>query len=131
MNEQPERLSPGEQTLLDLIWRHQPVAVSALLDHVNASRPRPITRNTLQTQLTRLEGKGWIRRDDEQPTRRYRACVSESQGRRRLLGEMRRRLFGGSSLSLVRCLVEDETLSDEEVAEIRRLIDSKRKGGSR
>ena len=55
-------LSAAEQALMDLIWKHQPLTVAALLDQVNAGRDEPITRNTLQTQLSRLETKGWVTR---------------------------------------------------------------------
>jgi BlaI family transcriptional regulator, penicillinase repressor len=89
-------LSPAEQALMDLIWKHQPVAVSALLEQVNSGRPRAISRNTLQTQLTRLESKGWLRAEEAGRARVYRSLVAETRGRSTILTEIKQRIFGGS-----------------------------------
>ena len=107
---------------MDLIWQRQPVSVAALLELVNAGRAEPITRNTMQTQLTRLEAKGWLMREEGEKIRLYRAAVQEKRGRGRILSELKQRLFGGSGLSLVRCLVEEGGLSDDEIKELKGLI---------
>ncbi len=122
-------LSPAEQALMDLVWSHQPVSVADLLARVNATRREPVTRNTLQTQLTRLEAKAWLKRDESDRVRLYRAAVAENRGRGKVLAELNQRLFGGSGLSLVRCLVEEGGLSDQEIQELNELIEHHRKGG--
>lgn len=122
-------LSPAEQALMDLIWQKQPVSVAALLELVNGDRAEPITRNTLQTQLTRLEAKGWLSHHDGERVRLYRAAVAEKRGRGKILTELKQRLFGGSGLSLVRCLVEEGGLDDAEIKELNELIAKHRKGG--
>ena len=122
-------LSAAEQALMDLIWQKQPVPVAALLELVNAERAEPISRNTLQTQLTRLEAKGWLRHEDGEKVRHYSAAVPEKRGRGKILSELKERLFGGSGLLLVRCLVEEGGLSDAEIKELNELIKDHRKGG--
>lgn len=116
---------------MDLIWQHQPVSVAALLDLVNADRSEPISRNTLQTQLTRLHTKGWLNPDESERARLYRAAVPEKRGRGKILSEMTQRLFGGSGLSLIRCLVEEGGLSDAEIRELREMIDKRGKKGGK
>ena len=103
--------------------------MAALLDLVNACRSEPISRNTLQTQLTRLEAKGWLRHEDGGRVRHYRSAVAEKPGRGKVLAELRERLFGGSGLSLVRCLVEEGGLSAAEIEELDDLLEMHRKGG--
>lgn len=114
---------------MDLIWQLQPVSVAALLESVNRDRAEPITRNTLQTQLTRLEAKGWLKHGDGERVRHYRSAVTEKRGRGKVLAELKQRLFGGSGLSLVRCLVEEGGLNDAEIKELNELIIRHRKGG--
>lgn len=121
-------LSPAEQALMDLIWQKQPVSVGELLQSVNEGRDEPITRSTLQTQLTRLEAKGWLLSDDEGRARLYRSAPTEKGGRSKVLAELKQRFFGGSGLSLVRCLVEEGGLTDAEIAELNDLIENHRKG---
>ncbi len=128
MNHLPA-LSPAEQALMNLVWKHQPVAVSALLEQVNLGRSRPISRNTLQTQLTRLETKGWLIAEEGERVRLYRSEIPETRGRNRILSELKQRLFGGSGLSLVRCLVEQGEMSEAEIKELGEWIETHRNKG--
>ena len=111
---------------MDLVWKHQPVAVSALLELVNHGRCKPISRNTLQTQLTRLEAKGWLQPEDGERARLYRSPVAETRGRNTILTDLKQRLFGGSGLSLVRCLVEQGGMSESEIKELGEWIERER-----
>jgi hypothetical protein len=43
-----------------------------------------------------------------------------------VLAELKKRFFGGSSLALVRCLVENGDITTEELAELKKLITSKK-----
>jgi len=122
-------LSPAEQALMDLIWKLQPVNVTDLLEAVNQGRPEPIIRNTLQTQLKRLEAKGWLHREDSGSVRVYQAAIAERPGRGKVLAELKQRLFGGSGVTLVRCLMEDGGLTPKEIRELNKLIESFGKGG--
>ena len=122
-------LSTAEQALMDLLWKMQPATASELLDLVNAKRAEPITRNTLQTQLSRLETKGWISRDGSGKALKYRSAVTEKRGRGRLLKELKKRIFGGSALSMMRCLVEEGGISKTEMIELRKLLEDQSKGG--
>lgn len=110
---------------MDQLWRMGTVSLLDLLEAVNADRAEPITRNTLQTQLSRLEAKGWVTRDDSGRAHLYTAAVVETSGRKRVLAELKRRFFGGSSLALVRCLVEGGEMTQGEISELRKLIKDK------
>lgn len=116
---------------MDILWKRSPASVLDLLETVNESRTEPVTRNTLQTQLTRLEAKGWIFRDDSSRSHAYTPAVPEQRGRSSVLAELKQRFFGGSNLALVRCLVESEEITEEELVELRKLVRSGtvKKGG--
>ena len=116
-------LSASEQAIMDQLWRHSPANLNDLLDAVNAGRETAISRATLQTQLTRLESKGWIRRDDSSRAHLYEATVAEMPGRQSVLSDLKRRFFGGSSAALVRCLVESGEISHKEMNDLRELIE--------
>lgn len=115
---------------MDALWRSHPTGVMELLDAVNAGRAEPITRNTLQTQLSRLEAKGWVRRDDSGRAHAYEPAVLETHGRTSVLSGLKQRFFGGSSLALVRCLVESGDLSADELDELRQLVRSRSKSST-
>lgn len=115
-------LSASEQAIMDLLWKHQPAGLNELLDRINAGREDAVTRATLQTQLTRLEAKGWLKRDSSSRAHVYEAAVAETKGRTGVLAELKKRLFGGSSVALVRCLVENGDMSQAELAELQKLV---------
>lgn len=117
-------LSAAEQEIMVQIWRLAPTTTLELLEAINRDRSSPISRPTLQTQLTRLEAKGWIKRDDTQRTHYYQPVVAEKHGRKSVISELRSRLFGGSSIALMRCLVESGDISADELKELRTLIDN-------
>ena len=56
-------------------------------------------------------------------TRVYSARVRPATVIRETVGDLVDRLFGGETLPLMRHLIEDGRVSDEELAELRRLID--------
>ena len=118
----PISLSSAEQAIMDHIWQLQPVGLNDLLARVNAARLDPLSRATVQTQLTRLEAKGWIRRDDSARAHLYSAAVPANRGRLGVLADLKQRLFGGSGLALVRCLVESGEISAAELDELRNLV---------
>lgn len=115
---------------MDILWKKHPASVLELLEAVNQGRSEPVTRNTLQTQLTRLEAKGWIVRDDSSRSHAYKPAVPEQRGRTSVLTELKQRFFGGSNLALVRCLVESGDITEEELAELRKLVRTKKGGES-
>lgn len=115
-------LSAAEQALMNILWKKHPASVLELLEAVNQGRSEPVTRNTLQTQLTRLEAKGWITRDDSGRSHAYEPAVAEQKGRTSVLADLKQRFFSGSNLALVRCLVESGDVSEEELAELRKLV---------
>lgn len=121
-SKKPPALSAAEQAIMDHVWKNQPVGLTELLANINAKRAEPLSRATLQTQLTRLEAKGWLRRDDSARAHRYTAAIAETRGRKSVLADLKRRFFGGSSLALVRSLVESGEISDAELAELRKLV---------
>lgn len=118
---------------MDQLWRLAPTSLNDLLEAVNADRQEPISRATLQTQLTRLEAKGWVKRDDSSRAHIYVPAVAESHGRRSVLSALKERFFGGSSLALVRCLVENGEISEKELTELKALVQQakakEKKGG--
>ncbi|MBN2023603.1 MAG: BlaI/MecI/CopY family transcriptional regulator [Pirellulales bacterium] len=111
------RLSAGEMEMLQVLWREGPVTL------VEAQRAlgRPIGYTTVQTRLNRLVDKGVVARNPERPAR-YQAAVAPedvSAGHLELLLE---RVSGGNVVPLVAHLVQDRTLSDDEIGQLRDLV---------
>ena len=115
-----ERISEAEHAVMEALWRNSPLTAAEVSDRVAPERGWSLA--TVKTLLSRLVAK--------------KAVATEPDGRRFLYSpaiertdyvgsESRRlvdRLFGGRAAPLLVHLVESEALSDEDIAEIERLI---------
>jgi predicted transcriptional regulator len=102
---------------------------SATVREVHAAFPseRAIDFTTVQTYLRRLEAKGYVRAALQGRTRVYSPRVKPQTVIRETLDDLVERLFGGETLPLVRHLIEDRGISDADLAELRRLLDRKKR----
>lgn len=116
-----EKIFDGEYKLLEIIWEKQPISAKEI--SLIAAERIGWKKNTTYTVLTRLEAKGCIRR--EEPNFVCSALVSRDEVRRAEAESLVDRIFGGSRKALFCALLEDEKLSQEELCELRRLIDKK------
>ena len=80
-------------------------------------------KNTTYTVLKKLEAKGFIRRDE--PNFICTPLISRQEARTREAKSLVERVFGGSKKALFSALLQDETLTDDEIAELRELIEKR------
>ena len=116
-----DKIFEGEYKLLEIIWDNQPISAKDI--SLIAAGKIGWKKNTTYTVLTRLEAKGFIKR--EEPNFICTAVVSRDEVRRAETESLIDRLFGGSRKALFSALLEDESISEEELSELRRLIDKK------
>ena len=123
-------LSELEMLVMDVCWDLGSADTVAIVDAVRERRD--LAPTTIRTVLTKIEEKGFIRRvssDDRRLTFKPRK-TRESVGRSTLLGLVTR-LFRGEPGLTVRTLLQDERLSDEDLDEIRSMLDSRQTGRGR
>lgn len=116
------RVSAGELEILEVLWRHGEVTLSV----AHRALGRDIGYTTVQTRLNRLVHKGLARRSADRPAR-YAAAVSQREISAGQLDLLLERVSGGSIVPLVAHLVEDHSLSVEEIEQLKRLIDKAEK----
>ena len=122
----PRRVTAGEMEILEVLWRHGGVTLS----EAHRSLARDIGYTTVQTRLNRLVDKGLARRSAERPAR-YAAAVSQREVSAGQLDLLLKRVSGGSIVPLVAHLVEDRSLSIEEISQLKKLIDEAEKSVTR
>jgi predicted transcriptional regulator len=98
---------------------------SATVRQVHEAFPpgRAIEFAVVQTYLRRLEAKGYVHGRMEGRTRVYRPKVRAKTVIRDTIDDMLERLFAGETLPLVRHLIEDRPISDDDLAALRALLD--------
>jgi predicted transcriptional regulator len=116
------KLSPANLEIMKVVWEKKEVTVADVVEAINATRREPVRRTTVQVQMNRLEDYGWLKHRTEGRTYVYSAIVEKHKTRREILEDIRNRVFGGSRAELVKCLIEDEDLTQEEIKELRELL---------
>lgn len=121
-------LSKGEMEVARILSDLKRATVREVHDSFPAERAIDFT--TVQTYLRRLEAKGYAKAELDGRTRVYTPRVKLRTVIRETLDDLIDRLFGGEALPLVRHLIEERGVSDDELAELRQLIERLGKGRS-
>ena len=116
-----QRLFDSETKVMEIIWANHPISAKDV--SLIAAETIGWNKNTTYTILKKLEAKGFIQRQD--PGFVCTALVSQNEVQKAEADSLVKRLFGGSRRALFSALLEDAPLSDEEIRELRQLIDNR------
>src|SRR5690606_29637865 len=120
-----ERISEAEHAAMEVLWDRNPVPASEVCEAV--CDPRGWSMPTVKTLLSRPGAKGAGGPEPDGRRFLYRPLLARDDY---VGGESRRlvdRLFGGRAAPLFAHLAETEALSDQDLAEIERLLRELRK----
>ena len=117
MNRKAPRLAAGEIEMLQMLWREHGVTIL----EAQQSLGLPIGYTTVQTRLNRLVRKGVATKSKERPAR-YFAAISAEEVRGADLDLLVDKVSNGKVSPLVAHLVERDSVSREELSELKRLI---------
>lgn len=126
MTERPA-LSKGEMEVARLLWQLGPATVRQVHEALPADRTMDFA--TVQTYLRRIETKGYATSKLDGRTRVYSPKAKPKTVIRRTIDDLVERLFGGETMPLVRHLIEERGIRDNELAELRQLVERLEKEG--
>ena len=116
-----DKLFESEAKVMEIIWEKTPISAKDI--SLLAAEAIGWNKNTTYTVIKKLEAKGFIKRED--PGFICTPLVSQSQMQKVEVLSLVKKVFGGSRKALFSALLEDEPLSDEEINELRKLIDNR------
>lgn len=116
-----EKLFESEAKVMEIIWAKAPISAKDI--SLIAAETIGWNKNTTYTVIKKLEAKGFIKRED--PGFICTPLISQNQMQKVEAVSLVKKVFGGSRKALFSALLEDEPLSDEEVEELRKLIDNR------
>ena len=119
----------AEIDILAVLWRRGPATVREV--HHELGKDCGYTTTLKQMQL--MTGKGLLIRSERFRSHVYEAGVPREQTQKQIAGDLLLRAFGGSAKSLVMGALAARPASREELAEIRKMLETavKEKGRSR
>lgn len=114
-----EKLFDSEAKVMDIIWESGRISAKDI--SLIAAERIGWNKNTTYTVIKKLEAKGFIRR--EEPGFICTPLVSRSEMQKAEAESLVSKVFGGSRRALFSALLEDEPLTEDEIRELRALID--------
>lgn len=116
-----KELSTAEWHVMESLWENSPKVgsrvVADLRDSVGWSR------STTLTMLKRMTDKGLIACEDGENMKAYRPLLEREEAAQKETESFLERVYQGSLSMLVNHFVEKQSLSREEIAELRRILD--------
>ncbi len=115
-------LTEAELRLMQVVWKKGPVTVADVADSLSK---HGLAYNTVLTTMRILEDKGYVRHTKPDAGRAflYHPVVDRKEASQNAVRHLLSRFFGNSTEELVLNLLDDEKLSDAELARIRRKIE--------
>jgi BlaI family transcriptional regulator, penicillinase repressor len=114
-----------QSEVMEIVWQRGDATVTAVVEAI--SRRRKVTYTTVLVAMQKLTQKGWLKYRVEGRAYVYEPNRSREQVRGGVLKEMLQSVFGGDPRLLVSQLLDSKTLSREQLDDLRRLIDERRK----
>ena len=111
----------SELKVMNLIWGNEPVSAKQL--SLLAAEQIGWNKNTTYTILKKLESKGYIRREDPQFI--CTSLISRDEASKNETKSLIDKFYGGSKKALFLALLNDEDLSKEDIAELRKLVEGR------
>ena len=119
------RPTEGELELLSILWEKGPSTVRDVHEAISARRPLGYTSVLKLLQI--MTEKGLVEREESGKAHIYRASETQQDTQSQILIDMSRRLFAGSAAQLAMHALSTQPVSEQELEEIRTLLEKKRK----
>lgn len=111
------------------IWEGKPPVSRAQIEQ-RLHSDKEVVPSTILTLLSRLEERGFVRREKRGKINYYTPLVQKELYLKETGKSILQKMFGGSLTNFAATLYMDEELSREDIAQLQKFIDSKSKEGA-
>ncbi|MEQ9439381.1 MAG: BlaI/MecI/CopY family transcriptional regulator [Cyclobacteriaceae bacterium] len=116
-----EELTKTEERIMQVFWRLKKAFVKDIIEEL-PDDPKP-PYNTISSVVRILEKKGYLGYTAYGKTHEYYPAISKAEYRKMYLKKLLSGYFDNSPVSLLSFMVKEEQLSEEEIEELKKLID--------
>lgn len=116
-----EELTKTEERIMQIFWKLKKAFVKDVIEHL-PDDPKP-PYNTISSVVRLLEKKGYLGYKAYGKTYEYYPTISKGEYRKLYIKKLLSGYFDNSPVSLLSFIVEEEKLSKEEIAELKKIID--------
>ena len=126
MKRELPKIADSEWRVMRVLWERGPQTANDVVIALSGEvkwKPR-----TIKTLISRLVKKGAIKVTEEGYRYRYSTAVAESACIRSETKSFVRRVYQGASKPALAAFLEDADLSEQEIDDLQKMLDRKRKG---
>src|SRR5579859_5185092 len=120
----PEKLPPlseAQMDIMNVVWERGEATLGEIWSTL--TERREVARNTIQTLLSRLVEKGWLKTRADRKLFHYSAAVPRESSLKVAAKRFVANAFGGSTEGLMMALLDGQSISKDEADRIRTLIE--------
>ncbi|GFI16482.1 MAG: BlaI/MecI/CopY family transcriptional regulator [Lachnospiraceae bacterium] len=110
------QLSNYEWKIMNLIWDEQPRTITQLTKAL--AEETGWSKHTVITYLKRLESKGAVHYEEGAKAKLYYADIKRTDAQLQEVDSFLNKVFSGSLGLMVKTMIKDEKLSDEDIDEL-------------
>ncbi len=116
----PEELTEVEWAIMRVVWEQEPCTAGTVQETL--ADTRAWAYSTVKTTMDRMAGKGFLAIEKIRNLQLFRASISEVEAKRAEFRKMLKRAFDGAMTPMMQFLIEHESLSTDEAAQLRQLV---------
>ena len=114
-----------QRAVIEVVWNLGEASVHQARKELG--RKKKLAYTTVLTAMQNLEKAGWLRHRTEGKVYIYSPTRTREQAGGKSVRKFMERMFDGDALLMFQHLMRQSKLSDEELQELRKMIDAKRK----
>jgi len=117
------KLGKREEQIMQVIWQREKAFIKEIIDDLPEPKPH---YNTIATMVKILTEKGFLSAEKIGNTYQYSPLVSLAEYRKQDVATIKRKYFGNSFTKMISYFAKEEKLSDDELDELIRIINSRK-----
>ena len=117
-------LTEGEWAILTTVWENEPCAAPSVQEEL-AGR-KNWTYSTVKTMMDRMVSKGLLKKEQIRNLFLYRSAITKKQAQSGEVMRTVKRAFNGAFSPMMQFLLDNDTLSQQQLSELEALIRKKR-----
>jgi BlaI family transcriptional regulator, penicillinase repressor len=121
----PGELTKAEWTVIQAVWEHEPCTATEVQEKL--SKATGWAYSTVRTLMDRMVGKDILSSEKVRNATLYRSRMTRTQAQRSEALSTLKQAFNGALTPMVQCLIDSGKVSEDELAELEVLIQSRKK----
>jgi BlaI family transcriptional regulator, penicillinase repressor len=120
-----DTLGELQRAVMDVLWEKGEASVHEVRDRLG--RRKALAYTTILTTLQKLEKAGWLRHRAEGKSYVYFPARSRDEAGAGSVRQFLKQVFEGDAVAMFQHLIRESDLTEEDLQEVRGMIETKRK----